>query len=240
MIGLLRVGALALPLTLWYALRIRWAAFRKRADLRLLCDDLPRRWARRLLEAAHVEVILQGAEVIDPGVPQVLVPNHQSWFDVLALAAFLPGSYRFVGKLELERVPFFGHAFRDCGNVLVDRADRDRALESMEEVRHRLEDERPTIVLFPEGTRSETGELRPFKKGAFVLAIQTGSAVIPALIDGSREVMSKGSWLIHPGTIGIRFGEPISVEGLTMEDRDALTHRAWEAVSELKSTVSRQ
>lgn len=237
MIGLLRVGALALPLTAWYALRIRWASFRKAPNAAALCEELPRRWARRLLEAARVEVRMLGQRVIDPGVPQVLVANHQSWFDVLALAAFLPGPYRFVGKQELEHVPFFGHAFRDCGHVLVDRSDRDRALESMEEARRSLEEERPTVVIFPEGTRSKTGELRPFKKGAFVLAIQTGSTVIPAVIDGSREVMPKGSWRIRQGTIVIRFGEPIPVEGLDMEDRDALTRQAWEAVSLLKSAV---
>lgn len=239
MIGLLRVGALAVPLTLWYSVRIRWAAFWKRPDVGRLCEELPRRWARCLLEAARVEVHLVGEHVMDPRAPQILVANHQSWFDVLALAAFLPGSYRFVGKRELAHVPFFGPAFRACGNVLVDRSDRNRAVESMESARRQLEEDHPTVILFPEGTRSETGELRSFKKGAFVLAIQTGSAVIPALIEGSREVMPKGSWRIRPGRIGVRFGQPISVEGLTMDDRDVLTRRAWEAVSSLKSTHSR-
>ncbi len=237
MIGLLRVAALAVPLTLWYSVRIRWASLRGTKDLPVLCEELPRRWARRLLEAARVEVRLRGEQVIDPDTPQILVANHQSWFDVLALAAFLPGPYRFVGKHELAHVPFFGAAFRDCGNVLIDRKDRGRALESMAEARRHLEEDRPTIILFPEGTRSETGELRPFKKGAFVLAIQTGCAVVPAVIEGSREVMPKGSWLIRSGRIGVRFGEAIAVEGLTLEDRDALTRHAWETVSAMKSAV---
>ncbi len=240
MIGLLRAGALALPLTCWYALRLRWAAFRRTPDLARLCEELPRRWARKLLEAARVDVRLLGEQVLERAAPQILIANHQSWFDVLALAAFLPGPYRFVGKRELEHVPFFGRAVQDCGHVLIDRSDRSRALESMEEARRSLEAEHPTVVMFPEGTRSETGELRPFKKGAFVLAIQTQSSVIPALIDGSREVMPKGSWRIRPGTIIVRFGEPIPVEGLGMDDRDALTRHAWEAVATLKSAVSHQ
>jgi 1-acyl-sn-glycerol-3-phosphate acyltransferase len=237
MIALLRVGALAIPLTVWYSLRILWAARWGSPDAASLCEELPRRWARRLLEVAHVDVQLKGEHVIDHGALQVLVPNHTSWFDVLALAAFLPGRYRFIGKLELANIPFFGAAFQTCGNITIDRGDRSRALESMGEARRRLEEERPTIILFPEGTRSATGELRPFKKGAFVLAIQTGAAVVPAVIQGSRAVMPKGHWRIRPGTIRVWFGEPIPVVGLTMDDRDALTRIAWEAVSALQSSV---
>ncbi len=237
MIGLLRVGLVAVPLTIWYASRILWASYRNRPDRQRLCEELPREWARRLLELARVDVEFEGVHVIDPTAPQVLVANHTSWFDVLALAAFLPGPYRFVGKQELGHVPFFGAAFQACGHITIDRMDRERALESMAEARRKLEEERPTIILFPEGTRSSTGELRPFKKGAFVLAIQTGAAVVPSVIEGSRAVMPKGSWLIRPGTIRVRFGEPIPVDGLALEDRDALTRSAWEAVSALQRNV---
>ncbi|HSG09869.1 MAG TPA: lysophospholipid acyltransferase family protein, partial [Longimicrobiales bacterium] len=92
----------------------------------------------------------------------------------------------------------------------------------------------PTVVMFAEGTRSRTGELRPFKKGAFILGIQTGVEVVPAAILGSREIMAKGSWRIRTGgTIRVRFGTPISVDGLEMKDRDDLTERAHRAVAEL-------
>lgn len=240
MIALLRVALLAVPLTLWYSVRIRWASFRESPNLLPLCDELPRRWARRLLDAARVEVRAIGEHVIDPAEPQILVSNHVSWFDVLALAAVLPGRFRFVGKRELAHVPFFGPGFRAAGNILIDRQDRTRALESMEEARRRLEEERPTIIMFPEGTRSEDGELRPFKKGAFVLAIQTRAAVVPVRIEGSRNVMRKGSWWIRPGRILVRFGEAIPVRGLTLEDRDALMRNAWEAVAALKAVPQRR
>ncbi len=237
MIGLLRVGVAAIPLTIWYGTRILLASYRGSPECRRLCEELPRRWARKLLELARVDVELAGTHVIDADEPQVLVANHTSWFDVLALAGFLPGPYRFVGKQELSHVPFFGPAFRACGHITIDRHDRARAIESMQEARRKLEEERPTIILFPEGTRSPTGELGPFKKGAFVLAIQTGAAVIPAVIEGSRAVMPKGSWRIRPGCIRVYFGEPIDVTGLTLEDRDALTRRGWEAVSALQGVV---
>ena len=180
-----------------------------------------------------MKVEFENPEAIDPERSQVLVANHTSWFDVLALAAHIPGSYRFVAKKELEKIPFFGPAWLACGHISIDRSDRKAAIRSLAEAREKLERDHPTIILFPEGTRSRTGELLPFKKGAFVLALQTGVEVVPAAIMGSRDVMKKGSFLVYPGTVRIRFGEPIAVEGLEMEDRDALTGRARDAVQGL-------
>jgi 1-acyl-sn-glycerol-3-phosphate acyltransferase len=96
-----------------------------------------------------------------------------------------------------------------------------------------LEEERPTVIMFPEGTRSATGELQPFKKGAFVLAIQTGADVVPTAILGSRAVMRKNSLLIHAGTVTIRFGTPIPVATLTMDQRDELMHETRDALARL-------
>lgn len=229
--GLLRVALVAIPVTVWLASRIMWAAFRKSAELPCHCEEIPRRWAQILLRAARTRVVLENEEHIDPRRPQILVVNHVSWFDVLAVAGYLPGKYRFVAKKELANVPFFGPAWRLCGHISIDRQDIVSAIDSLAQAKKKLEEERPTVVLFPEGTRSPTGELRAFKKGAFVLAIQTGVEVIPAALVGTRAIMAKGSWRIRTGrTIHLRFGEPIPVEGLAMEDRDDLTRRAREAV----------
>jgi 1-acyl-sn-glycerol-3-phosphate acyltransferase len=178
---------------------------------------------------------MENERVIDPDQAQILVVNHTSWFDVLVLIAYLPGRSIFVAKKELERIPLFGRAVRSCGHIFIDRRDRSQALDSLTLARKSLEDERPTIIMFPEGTRSPTGELQKFKKGAFVLAIQSGVDVVPAAISGSREVMRKGSFRIRPGTIRVRFGEPISVEGLGIEQRNELTARAREALLGLQS-----
>ncbi len=234
MIGFLRVALLGIPVTIWYASRIVWASWRRSAKLPSICDWVPRTWARILVRLAGVRVELENPERIDPHRPQVLVSNHASWFDVLVLAGWIPGPYRFVAKKELEKVPIWGPAWLACGHISIDRQDRSRAIESLSVARKRLEEDRPTVILFPEGTRSTTGELRSFKKGAFVLAIQANVEVVPAAILGSREVMAKGSWRIRTGrTITVRFGEPIAVEGLRSDDRDDLTQRAREAVSAL-------
>ncbi|NJD20768.1 MAG: 1-acyl-sn-glycerol-3-phosphate acyltransferase [Gemmatimonadetes bacterium] len=235
MIGLLRLVVVGLPVTLWYSGRILWASLRRSPGLPCLCEDLPRRWARLLLRVADARVEVENLERIVPDRPQILVANHVSYFDVLALCAMLPGKYRFVGKRELTRVPLFGPAWQACGHISIDRQDKVKAMESLELARRRLVEDRPTVILFPEGTRSRTGELRSFKKGAFVLAIQTGTEVVPAAILGTREVMRKGSLMIHRGrTIRVRFGEPLPVEGLRLEDRDTLTRRAHDAVAALQ------
>lgn len=234
MIGFLRVALVAIPATLWVGGLILWSALRKSDKLPCRCNELPRKWARVILKAAGARVEVENSERIDPDRAQILVANHVSYFDVLALLGCMPGRYRFVAKKELADVPIFGPAWRACGHISIDRQNVDSAIRSLELARRRLEEERPTVVMFPEGTRSPTGELRTFKKGAFVLAIQTGAEVVPAGLLGTREIMRKGSWRIRTGrTIRVRFGEPLSVKGLTMEDRDALTRRAHDAVAEL-------
>lgn len=234
MIGLLRVLFVAIPATVYYATRMLWAAWRNGPQDRQILEDVPRTWSLLMLRAAGARVVLENEGVIDPDRPQILVANHVSWFDVPALAGHLPGKYRFVAKKELTKVPFFGPAWQAAGHIAIDRFDRTKAIDSLAVARRKLEEDRPTVVMFAEGTRSRTGELRPFKKGAFILGIQTGVEVVPAAILGSREIMAKGSWRIRTGgTIRVRFGTPISVDGLEMKDRDDLTERAHRAVAEL-------
>jgi 1-acyl-sn-glycerol-3-phosphate acyltransferase len=200
-----------------------------------ICRDEPRTWAQHLCWAAGVEVVIEGAENLPPGQASVLVANHTGWFDVLSIAAYLPREYRFVAKKELAKIPFFGGSWVACGHIALDRADLPKAISTLENAAGQVREDRPTVIMFPEGTRSATGELLPFKKGAFVLAIQLGAPVIPAAIIGSREVMKKGSWMIRSGVIRIRIGAPIPVEGLVHGDRDALSNSARAAVSSLQA-----
>ena len=222
MIRLLLMALLVVPVTGWYVTRILWAVYRNAPNASCVCEWVPRKWAQVLLRIAGVRVVLENPEAIDAEVPQILVANHASWFDVLALAGYTPGRYCFVAKKEVANVPGFGRAVDACGHIYIDREDHQKALASMQVVREKLEKERPTVIMFPEGTRSATGELQRFKKGAFVLAIQTRSDIVPTAILGSRQVMRKHSLLIHAGTVTIRFGTPIPVAALGVEHRDEL------------------
>lgn len=233
------VAVVIVPATVWHGLRMIWAVRRKSPRASCICNEAPRTWARLILRLSGVRVEMENLDVIDPHHPQVLVANHVSWYDVLALVAHIPGRFLFVAKKELEAVPLFGPAVRACGHIFIDRKDRNRAVESLGVARELLENESPTIIMFPEGTRSADGQLKPFKKGAFVLAIQAGVDVVPAAIFGSRDVMRKGSLLIRPGTVRVRFGEPIPVAGLGVDDRNELTEKAWEALRSIQSANAR-
>jgi 1-acyl-sn-glycerol-3-phosphate acyltransferase len=228
------VWANALVLTVlygsWVVLlsRFRWGGTER------VCERLGRRWARRILKAAGVQLETEGLEVIGPNRPRVIVCNHESWFDVFAIVSAFPGGCRFVAKKELASVPFFGPAWLACGHISIDRQDRCAAIQSLDEAARQVKESSHSIIMFPEGTRSPTGKLQEFKKGAFVLAIQAGTPVVPVAVIGGRGIMPKGSFRVRPGRILIRAGEPIPVKGLDAEGRHALRETAWRRIAQLK------
>lgn len=227
------VYLVGLVLTVLYAGRIAFFSYVRPSRAKRYCDRTPRVWSQGILWAAGVDVELVGTENIHPEAAQILVANHVSWFDVWAIAATLPRVYHFVAKKELARIPLFGRAWITCEHIAIDRSNLNAAVASLDEAAEKIRRDHATIVMFPEGTRSATGRLQRFKKGAFVLAIKAGAPVVPVAITGSREVMPKGGWIVRPGHIQIRFGKPISVDGVDVRDRDVLVDRAWEAVSGL-------
>ena len=220
--------------TVYHAARILITAAFRSSSFPSIAREQPRNWARSLLWAAGVEVELEGLEHLPPGEPAILVSTHESWFDVFALVVHLPVDYRFVGKIELTRIPFFGRSWLATGHIAIDRSDRQKAIESLREAGQSLRRDGAVVVMFPEGTRSEDGRLLPFKKGAFVLALQTGVPVVPVGVSGSREIMPKGSWRIRPGTIRLRIGPPIPSAGLGEGARDALLNEARSEVDRLR------
>lgn len=205
-----------------------------RKNLHCACDRAARNWSKNILWAANVPVEVEGVENLATDEPQIVVSNHQSWFDVWALAAGLPLRYRFVAKKELGEIPIFGKAWKSCGHVSVDRGNREAAIQSLDQAWSEIHEEKLTMVLFPEGTRSPDGKLKEFKKGAFVLAVQGQVPLVPVAIVGSRDIMPKGSMMVRPGTITLRIGEPIPTEGSTIRDRNRLLKESWDAIAALK------
>lgn len=189
-----------------------------------------------MVRLAGVQVRMEGADKEKLDRPLIVVANHLSWYDVFVLAGFFPGKSRFVAKDELRKIPLFGAAWETCGHVRVNRGNRAEAVRSLNEAGDRIHTERLNVIVFPEGTRSPDGHLLPFKKGAFVLALQTGVPILPVGISGSRGVMAKGSFRIRAGEIVVRVGEPISVEGMTVADRDVLMARARREIEALVDT----
>ena len=225
------VGGLA---TLYYAGTPVLRSYLWRRNLHRCCDWAARGWGQALLWAAGVTVVLEGEENLLTDGPQIVVSNHQSWFDVFALAAALPVRYRFVAKRELEEVPVFGRAWKSCGHVSVDRGNRGAAVEALDQAWREVHHDKLTMVLFPEGTRSPDGRLKTFKKGAFVLAVQGQVPLVPMAVLGSREIMAKGSKRIRSGEIRVRIGTPIPTEGATIRDRNRLLKECWNSIFALK------
>ncbi len=233
----LAVGGLLMS---WYSGRVVLLSFfGSRGALCRSCDSGARRWSKAVLKLAGVCVRDEGAQNLALDRAFIIVANHESWFDVWALAGCLPIDARFVAKKELERVPLFGRAWRACGHISIDRADRATAIESMTRAGLQIKEEGLHMVLFAEGTRCPDGVLHPFKKGPFVMAIEGGVPIVPVGLVGSRPIMPKGSYRIRPGTITVRVGEPISVVGMDHAGRDGLRDTAWDAVADLRGGEGR-
>ena len=197
-------------------------------------EQIPRRWARRLLERAGIKVRVTGREHLDGLGTCIYCVNHVSLIDPGAVVDAVPGRVRFVGKRSLFRVPVFGTALRITGQIPVDRGNRDAALDSFADAAKILHDG-VSAAIFVEGTRSRDGALQQFKKGAFVLAISLQAPCVPVYIAGARELMPKGTGLVPlPGTVEVRFGKPIPTVGMTYEDRDLLRERCWQEMLALK------
>jgi 1-acyl-sn-glycerol-3-phosphate acyltransferase len=134
-----------------------------------------------------------------------------------------------LAKKELFRIPILGPAMRMHGFVPVDRQNRERAVQAVEEAVVKLREGR-SFIAFPEGTRSRDGRLQLFKKGVFVMAIKAAAPIVPVSVSGSSRIMQKGKAAIQPGTVRITVHEAISTEGLTIDDRDALSRQVRKAI----------
>lgn len=188
-------------------------------------DRAQRRWSQVILAVSGVKVTVEGAEHLAGDGPRVLAANHASFFDIMALMGFLPLDPKFVAKKELFSIPVFGQAIKASGHVRIDRAHLKEAFSAYEVAAKRIREEKLPVLVYPEGTRSRTGEILPFKKGPFVLAISVGAPVIPIYIAGAFGIQPKGSIRVKPHPIHITVGAPIPTDGLTHEDRDQLAER---------------
>lgn len=198
-----------------------------------LYDWVHRTWSRSLFAVAGVEVRVEGLEHVEPGTPLIVAANHQSVFDIWALMAVLPLSLRFVAKQELSRIPVFARACRAAGHVFIDRQDRTAAIEAIRRAAERMRRDRLSVVFFPEGTRSRDGRLRAFKRGTFMLAIETRAQLIPVAIEGGYGLLPPGALAPRRGTVTVRCGRPIPLADLTVEDRDSVLQETHRAIAEM-------
>jgi len=195
-----------------------------------------------LFAAAHVAVALAlaiagirarvaGREHIPKG-GAIFCSNHQSNVDPPMLFHVLRLRLRMIYKIEFDRVPILSYALRLAHFVPIDRRDREHASRAIQRAAAHAEHGMPFLV-FAEGTRSLTGELLPFKRGGFIMAILAQKPIVPIAITGTRDAMVKGSAVIHPVRVNVRIGAPIETRGVSVSDRDRLMTDVRTAIEEL-------
>ena len=182
-------------------------------------------WAKILSWLTPILVDVEGEEHAEAGRSFVVVSNHQSAFDILLLYGWLDLDLKWVMKAELRKVPAIGISCEKLGHIYVDRSDRQKARQAINDALARLGDG-IGILFFPEGTRSRDGRLLPFKKGAFHTAIEQQVPVLPVTLSGTREIMPPHSLLPFPGRTRMIIHEPIDTRGMSHDDLEALRERA--------------
>ena len=182
-----------------------------------LAHALPVLWARINALATPSRVRIQGQENAVPGQSYVIVANHQSHFDILALYGWLGLDFRWVMKMELRKIPVLGLACERLGHVYIDRSNSQRAQASINAAKKQLVGG-TSILFFPEGTRSLDGRLLPFKRGAFKLAKELQLPILPVTIIGSHDILPAKTLNLFPGSMDIIIHPPIAVDANTSEE----------------------
>ncbi len=177
-----------------------------------------------------LRLVVKGGFALDRAA--VFACNHSSNIDppavFLSLARLFP-RLRVLYKAEMRKIPLLVQVFDAAGFVPLERGNRGQSWPAVDRAAAALRDGN-SFVVFPEGTRSRSGELLPFKKGTLILAIKAQAPVVPVAVSGGRAAMRKGSPLIWPVTVTVEFGPPIETSGLTLDDRDALSDRVRDAI----------
>lgn len=153
-----------------------------------LCDERLARWGRRVVENAGIDLEVLGREHLEPGETYLVMSNHQSLYDIPVLFQTIGANIRMIAKRELFHVPVFGGALEAAGFIAIDRRDRNAAIRSLDKARALMAGG-THVWIAPEGTRSLTGKLLPFKKGAFYLAFEAGLPILPVTLSGTRDAL---------------------------------------------------
>lgn len=174
--------------------------------------QISRFWTWGILKIGGIHLKVKGLEHLDPGRQYIFMANHQSNIDIPVLVQSLARyQLRWVAKRELLFIPLFGWAMWASKHIVVDRSNRAKAMASLRKARERIEGG-ISVVVFPEGTRSADGQLLPFKRGGFVLAVKTQTPIVPITINGSGTILPRGDWRIRGGEIEVIVSEPVPLD----------------------------
>ena len=186
-------------------------------------------WSKCMAWITFVKVTVEGRENVDKGTSYVFVANHQGAYDIFAIYGWLGHNFVWMMKKSLEKIPLVGWACKCAGHIFVDRSSPSAIKNTMESAEKMLKQGR-SVVAFPEGTRSRTGKLGVFKRGAYMLATEFNLPVVPITIDGSYDVMPINHILPRPGHIKLTIHKPIYA-GAEGHDLRKLIDESREAIA---------
>lgn len=194
-----------------------------------LAFSITKLWAYIMLAVSLVRTEIKNKAKILKGTSYIIISNHQSHFDAVALITTLGVQFRWFIKKEILKIPLFGYALYASRNIFLDRSNTARAIESINKGIDRLP-RGVGVMVFAEGTRSPDGQIHEFKKGGFVTAVTRKIPILPVTVNGSRRVMPKGSLVFKPGKIQVVIGDPIDTGGYT-------TNTIQELIEKTRQTV---
>ena len=196
-----------------------------------------RLWSRFILVTLRTPYQVQGLDLLDPDENYIFAANHSSSIDIPLLFGCLPYWLVPIAKIELKWIPILGWAMQAGGHVFIDRSNHEKAMKSMDEIKHSLLVKPRSILLFPEGSRTLNGEIQPFKPGGLLLGIETGMLIVPIAISGTFESLNKGSKQFKKHKLLLKVGEPINSGSYQFDDRKQLAKDVRDAVLRLKSVA---
>lgn len=217
----------AAPLFIIYTMvvsaRANWAARTDPEHAQDRIEEIAQRWSRRFISIPPITLTVEGQENVEPGKQYIVVSNHMSNFDIPVALRAMPIRTRFIAKQEIAKIPVFGKAAENTGVVMI---NREATRSNHAALNHAIADSLGlgySILVFAEGTRSRTGEIQEFRRGAARIALATGVDILPIAIHGTYDVNPPGSPVVYPGEVTVRILPPISVEGKARSDVPALT-----------------
>ncbi|MBC8213234.1 MAG: 1-acyl-sn-glycerol-3-phosphate acyltransferase [Candidatus Marinimicrobia bacterium] len=193
-----------------------------------------RLWGRWVLWSTGINYTITGLQNLEPNQQYIFVSNHESALDIPLCVAGLPYNNVFLAKKELFKIPIFGWAMHAAGMVRVNRQNREKAKKSIDRALKQISKTDISIMIYPEGTRTRTGDLLPFKKGSFLLAVKSGLPVVPITVKGMFTILSKHSFRLSPGKVELIIDKPITTSELSEDDRDYLLEKTRNSIQKNK------
>jgi 1-acyl-sn-glycerol-3-phosphate acyltransferase len=188
-------------------------------------------WSLLNIFLSGTRLTIRGKEKINTNLTHIVMSNHQSLFDVWALIGKIPLQIRWIVKAEIRKIPIFGYTLERMGHIYVDRKKRAAAYISLETAAEKIKNG-TSVIIFPEGTRSNDGHLLKFRMGGIILALKSGVPILPVTVNGSRFVLPKNTLALMPGKIEVVVGDMIDASSYDENNKNELMEKIRSAIHE--------